>query len=247
MLIALLFINSSNSLLIGFVTIGIILYPALLFFIPYENHWDFTTLNYTGFWTPAGFLNNLFVNGFHPVFPWISFLFLGIWFGRKDLSNSLFIKKSLCISFVSFILIYLISRYVIQIQDNGVSLLNGQLSELLSYSPMPPLPFYMISACLFSISMICASILLAKHFENSPIIRQLSNMGKLALTFYILHVILGMGIVEAIYPQEIGHLSLEFTLVYTLLFSLFCIIVGNIWLLFFKQGPLELIMRKICG
>ena len=54
---------------------SIIIFPILLLIFDYESNWDWETLTYNGFWTISGFFKNLFFNGFHPIFPWISFIF----------------------------------------------------------------------------------------------------------------------------------------------------------------------------
>ena len=57
-----------------------------------DSVWD------PNFWTQKGFLEDLFVNGSYPVFPWIVYFLIGIWLGRKNLSNNQLQKKILMIS-----------------------------------------------------------------------------------------------------------------------------------------------------
>ena len=58
-------------------------------------------------------------------------------------------------------------------------------------------------------------------------------------------VIIGMGIIDAINPAKTGNYSIEFSVVYALVFSLLCIIFAVIWRKYKTSGPLEWIMRKI--
>lgn len=60
------------------VAISLLIAYVLLFTVDYEIGWDWDTLEYAGFWRPDGFVRNMFYNGFHPVFPWLGFLFLGM-------------------------------------------------------------------------------------------------------------------------------------------------------------------------
>ena len=92
--------------------------------------------------------------------------------------------------------------------------------------------------------LISACILIAKLFENSFIIDALNKTGQLALTFYVAHVIIGMGIIKTINPSKIGEYSVELSVIYALSFSLCCILFAVIWRKYKKSGPLEWIMRK---
>lgn len=110
---------------------------------------------------------------------------------------------------------------------------------------MPPMPIYMMNGVSIALVIISACILLGKRYENSIIIDTLNKTGQLALTFYIAHVIIGMGVVEEIDPSQLGNYSIEFSIAYALIFSLLCILFAVIWLRNKKSGPLEWIMRKI--
>ena len=90
----------------------IIAFPILLTFWDFETGWNFETLEYQGFWTLNGFMRNLFFNGFHPVIPWSSFLLFGYWFGKQDLHNHKFIKKTFWTSTIVFIFIQVSLEYL---------------------------------------------------------------------------------------------------------------------------------------
>ncbi|WP_417713609.1 hypothetical protein [Pseudophaeobacter arcticus] len=51
---------------------------AGLVLLDYEAHCNWQTLAYSDFCTLDGFLRHSFFNGWHPVFPWVSFVFLGM-------------------------------------------------------------------------------------------------------------------------------------------------------------------------
>ncbi|MEO1713333.1 MAG: DUF418 domain-containing protein, partial [Bacteroidota bacterium] len=68
--------------------------------------------------------------------------------------------------------------------------------------------------------------------------------GQLALTFYVAHVVIGMGAFEVDDPTNFGTYPVQFSVGYALVFSLLCILFANIWLRYKKSGPLEWVMRK---
>ena len=75
----------------------------------------------------------------------------------------------------------------------------------------------------------------------------LRNTGQLALTFYVAHVVLGMGIIEAIDPEKIGSYTIYFSLIYALAFSMFCIISSVLIMKYKRTGPVEWVFRKLAG
>lgn len=245
MLLTLLFITGkSKQVLIGAVVL-ILIYPFLLLLCNYETGWNFTMLEYTDFWTFEGFLRNLFYNGFHPIIPWTAFMLVGLWFGRQDLNNKKFVKKTFLISLFAFMLIQFVSSASILIISEGNSKVIEDLTPILGTDPMPPMPIYMLNGIFIALAVISACIIIAGRFENSKIISALNKTGQLALTFYVAHVIIGIGVVETIDPSKLGNYSIEFSVGYALIFSLFCSLFAVIWLRHKKSGPLEWVMRKM--
>ncbi len=245
MLITLVFLNSSQKSIIRSVVAIIIVYPIIMMFWSYDIGWNFETFVYSDFWSINGFFRNLFYNGFHPVIPWTAFMLIGLWFGKQNLNDNKFIKKAITMSFGIFIVIQIISKVLIYFFSYGDQTIAIELEQVLGTSPMPPLPIYMISGSSIAIFIISLSILLGKKFGNNVMIISMYKTGQLALTFYVLHVIIGMGIVEAINPAKMGNYSIEFSVLYALIFSLLCIVSALFWTKYFKAGPFEWIMRKL--
>lgn len=245
MLVTLIFIKSSPRRILFSSLLLILIYPVLMFLLDYELGWDFVTYEYADFWTAKGFFRNLLYNGFHPVIPWSAFMLVGLWLGRQDLNNDLFVKKLCWISLLLFTVANLISIGLIRFLSQGNESVIFELSKILGTSPMPPLPIYMISGSSIAVFVISSCILMARRFENNRIIKALTKTGQLALTFYVAHVVIGMGVIEKAGPMELGMYSLEFSVIYALFFSTICIVFAVIWLRYKKMGPLEWIMRKL--
>ena len=227
-------------------TIGLILlYPLLMTLLDYETGWDFTTLEYLDLWTLEGFIRNLFYNGFHPVIPWAAFIFFGLWYGKQDLNDNQFVKNSLKVSSLVFVATQLVSIGLIHFLSQENYSDKQDLTSIFGTSPMPPLPIYMISGISVSVIIISACILLAQRYENHAIISALHKTGQLALTFYVGHVVIGMGIVEELTSQPLSSFSIEFSTLYALIFSACCILFAVVWLKYNTQGPLEWVMRKL--
>ena len=245
MLLVLLFLTSKPKLILMFTALLIISYPILMLFMNYDNGWNFKSFEYSDFWTLNGFIRNLFYNGFHPVIPWSSFMLFGFWFGKQNLNSEKFLFKSFLVSIISFIVIQVFSFFSITILAEGNPQAVKELTEILGTSPMPPLPIYMLGGISIAIAIISACILIAKRFPKNKTINALNKTGQLALTFYVAHVVIGMGIVDAINPSKMGNYSIEFSVIYALVFSLICIAFASFWLKYKNSGPLEWVIRKV--
>lgn len=240
MLLTLLFLRAHGRWIGLAILLLVLSYPLLLTACPYETGWDFETLSYLDFWTPAGFFRNLFINGFHPVFPWAAFMLFGYWLGRQPLGKARYVRRILMLSGSVFLLVQGVSYGLRQ----GLSE-EPPLHLFLSTHPMPPFPLYMLNGMAVATLMIAGCILLAARFEGQGWIRVFQQTGQLALTCYVAHVLLGMGAMEVFSSIPLGAYSLGFSVAYALVFSALCMLFAVVWLRFYKQGPLEWGLRKL--
>lgn len=246
LVILLLLTSNEKTILISAISL-ILLYPLLLGFWNYETGWNFDKLEYLDFWTINGFIRNLFFNGFHPVIPWTTFMLFGFWFGKQGLNSDRFIKKAFWVSSIAFVAIQILSHLSILLLSEGNEQTASELLQIIGTNPMPPLPIYMFNGLAISISIISSCIIIGKRFSTNKVLLALNQTGQLALTFYVAHVILGMGIIEAINPEKLGNYPIEFSVGYALVFSLLCVLFANFWLKTRENGPVEWIMKKIIG
>lgn len=239
MIITLFFINKSDSqIILGVVGITLA-FPLLLLTFDYEQGWDFKAMEYQGFWTFNGFIRNLFYNGFHPVIPWTAFMLYGLWLGRQGLHRSSYVKRIFWTSLVVFISTQSVSWILMK------SVQEEDAIHLLSTSPMPPMPFYMLSGISVATFVIASCIRIGRRYSNSILIGFLSKTGQLALTFYVAHVLIGMGWIDTFGNKQLGDYSIRFTIQYALFFCTGCIAFAIIWLRFRQVGPLEWVIRKL--
>jgi len=105
----------------------------------------------------------------------------------------------------------------------------------------------MVNGIVSAVIVLSSCILLTKRFSTWVITDALTKTGQLALTFYVAHVIIGMGVAEGVLGISLGSSSINFSVGYALMFSLACIVFAITWRRFFTAGPLEWIMRKVTG
>ncbi len=247
MLIGVALLASSRKTLIGLSALIIVTYSVLLLFFNYEVGWDFVNLEYHDFFTFQGFFRNLFLNGFHPVFPWVAFMLIGIWIGRLDFNDKKVCNRVSVISFLIYTIFKGISMFMLS-ETEGLSATEiEEMVFIFGTEPMPPMFFYMITASSLAIFVISMSIHFTKHFSHTLFVKQIVSTGQLALSNYFFHVIIGMLGIQLITGEIEQVFSIKFALCYALFFNVFLIVFSHLWRKQYSRGPLEWVMRKITG
>ncbi|MBD8499928.1 DUF418 domain-containing protein [Paenibacillus arenosi] len=200
-------------------------------------------IQYVDFWTLEGFLRNLLFNGYHPVFPWLCLLLIGMWLGRQPLATYAYRRHLLRITIVLFLSVEILSFGLIYLRVAGINLDTD--AYLFGTKPYPPGLFYLVSNVSSSIIAILACMYIAERLANSPVITLLIRTGQMALTIYVWHVVFGIGIL--ILFGWLEHQSLAAALMYAIAFFTLSAIAAYFYRKKFERGPIEQGMRKLCG
>ncbi|WDE04155.1 DUF1624 domain-containing protein [Thalassomonas viridans] len=240
---ALLFTLTNRQLMLAALCMPLS-FIVLAIFFDYEQGWDFTSLSYLDLWSPEGMFRNLFFNGFHPVFPWLGFLLYGIWLGRQELAEKAFRKKL----FFTALFVWLATEGVFALlsydalNDPAWGMTTEDVEALLSTSPMPPWPQYLISAAASATLIILACVSLSQRFTGARVMRWLSVTGQSSLTLYLAHVVFAREILMPLGMQQSAQNSIA--LYGGLVFCVLAVIFSVLWHHRSKAGPLEYLFRK---
>lgn len=220
------------------------LFIVLFFFLNYETGWDWNTLSYQGFWTPAGMVRHLFFNGFHPVIPWLSFLLIGMVLGRLELRRAAVQRRVFLWGISIATAAEIVSRLIIGKFSEGTSLYNQEiLAAVFGTAPMPPMLLYLFAGGGFAVALTAAAVAIGKRCRDAAWLRPFVATGQLALTLYVAHVVIGMGILQAIGRLE--NQTLSFALMSAVIFCVLSTIFAHLWQKKHKRGPLEAVMRSL--
>lgn len=230
----------SNRLMVASVVALNIIFVVMILTLNYDAEWNWTDLSYQGFWTPVGFVKNLFFNGWHPVIPWFSFFLVGIWLGRLDLNNHRIRNRLMMFGLVGTIAVSLASAVLIRLLAS-----DPETAILFTTEPIPPMPLYIIAGLSEAIVMISLCLYLGDWLQKKDWLKYLVPAGRQTLTLYIAHILIGMMLLEVL--GLVGDQSIGMALLAALLFSLVSIVYAFIWSKFFKRGPLESLMRLVAG
>jgi uncharacterized protein len=221
------------------------------FWLDYGEGWRWLSLSYPEFWTAAGQLRNLLFNGWHPLFPWLAFLFCGMAIVKGEIHQPRRRRFALVIAALVYGVSWLASHYLSQIEDTRSIL--SQISKwymapesFWGMSSIPPGPLYILSAGATAVFVIALCLELTASPWLARFTRPLALTGQLALTFYLAHVLVLFFVVEPLRGSlEISALSLAAYA--ALAFGAAAILFATVWRRFASRGPLESVMRWLCG
>lgn len=172
------------------------LFLALFVTIDYSANWDWDSLTYHGLWQPEGIVRNLFYDGFRSVFPWTGLFLLGIWLGRRDWNDLTFRRRVLLVSLTICVLAEGISRGLVAYFTANPSGMDADtITTMFGTESMPPLPLFLFAAVNFALIVIPGCLWIAERFPEAWLVRALAATGQMALTWYIGHIVIGLGFV----------------------------------------------------
>jgi uncharacterized membrane protein YeiB len=220
-------------------------FVALVVMLDYEAGWNWATLDYSGFWTLAGLGRHMVFNGFHPVVPWLAFLLVGMALGRVDLTDETIRRRLLRWSLagiaigegVSWGLRSLVATVAMPASSRA------DLLAVVGTAPMPPMPLYMAAGAATAVAVILVSVDVAERWREAVWVRSLVATGQLALTLYVAHVLIGMGVLETL--GLLNDQTLGFSLLASAVFCGLGVAFSTLWRRRFQRGPLEWVMRRV--
>jgi len=217
--------------------------------LDYGAGWRWIDLSYPDFWTVKGQLRNLIFNGWHPLLPWLAFIFTGMAFAKSELHRPERRGGVLLACGVLYGLALLASAFLSSIPDTrpGLDPLERWYAApeaIWGTASLPPGPLYILSAASTSVAVITFSLALTEREAIARWTRPLRHAGQLALTLYLGHVLV---LYFLVHPQLEAHAEapLELAAVSSALFGGAAIIGSHLWRRRFRRGPLEGAMRAL--
>lgn len=232
-ILALPWLKAEKTALAAGIVVVAVVSTYLLLTLNYGNGWDWHTLTYDSLWTTDGFLRNLLFNGFHPVLPWLAFFLVGMLLARLPLHSARVHRGMVFTGAFLCLLAELVSHL-------GRS---SAIAWTLNTSPMPPGLPYLLTG-IGSASIVIGSCLLIAAIRAGGYWRYLLPAGRMTLTLYLAHILIGMGSLEAVGALD-GAQSLAAATAFSVLFLAASTLLAQLWNCKFPQGPIELLMRFV--
>ena len=194
-------------------------------------------------WIRMGLIIDILFNGFYPVFPWMIFVFIGMWLGRLNVSDVPLQKKLLFGSCLGLALsecsAVLIARLVPS--DHGMI---SRIANVFEIVPWPPTLLYLISGGGSAVLIISLSMAITGKMAYRKWMWPVLATGRLSLTHYVAHLVISYMVLYAA-----NHMDREHTLlcssISAAIYCMSALIFSAYWLKHHTRGPLESLMRWI--
>ena len=230
-----------NPALLGLILLLNLAFVAMILTLDYDAGWNWQDYTYSGFWTPTGFVRNLFFNGWHPVIPWLGFLLFGIVLSRMALGE----RAVQVMLVLGGALAFGVAEGLSYVLMPFFTAIDPELAALATTSPVPPMPLYTLAGLGAACVVIGLCLLVSEQLENGGVLGLILPAGRQTLTLYIGHILVGMGTLEAM--GMLGGQTIGQSVLASFLFCLGATFYALIWSRWFRRGPIEALMRKIAG
>ena len=188
------------------------------------------------FRSPRGLVFDTFVNGTHPLLPWLTFLCAGMVLGR---------------------LLPLSGRWRVGLAAGGAVLVafTYTLDHVASDTPLSTVlvsthPFdrsliYTVGTLGSSVTAFCLIGWLAQRSRHSMVTRALAATGCTTLTLYVLHVLVFNLVVD--WHHWVRPAGLDTALAFAGVFWVTAVVAATLWQRLVGMGPLERVYRRFGG
>lgn len=235
MILPILFLDIRKLVMILLAVLLITLVLQISF--DYLEGWDETVSVYSDFYSFEGFVRNTFFNGYHPVFPWISFMIIGVLIGRLKFDHVGTIKKYISISLTVAVTTEVLSWTITNLLDNEI------IYYLFDTKPMNPSIGYIIAASSWAIAFILLCVYVIDHKQVALGVGFLIPTGQMALTHYLGHSIIVLTLFD-VFGMLKGYDEL-FVLALSGIVFLLMIIYSNLRKKRHNRGHMEALMRMV--
>jgi len=249
-----LFDRSSRALLVWAAAFALA-FIGLFAAFDFSQNWDWETMTYQRLWTPSGQLRNLFYDGFRSVFPWTGLLIFGMWLGRLDLTRQTICHRLLLLGAATAAaaegLSWSLLRWLAPTAGQSpsdvpelapLSLPADEARALFGTDSMPALPLFLLAAGGTAVSVIALGCLATNRWPGRGW-KPLVATGQMALTWYMAHILLGLGGLVAL--NQVGAHSLPAAAALGVAFFAIAVLVATRWNRIARRGPLETALRRL--
>ena len=243
-----LLLTASNRWLwsLAFVFVAIFVVFIFLIFDYYEIFRDWEARLDSDPWTVEGMVFRLHLNGFHLIFFWLAFLLIGVWLGRRNV-HCLRVRWAVFFGGITITLIsactpWLLIHYIPWLISGYPPSVSDSLSKAIGilFGPV-----YFLGICGGAVVIIAGSLMLTEKFPDAKWTKPFIATGQLALTLYVAHLAIGMGLSKVL--EVLENNAYPFAIGSAVIFCICAVIFSHLWRKRFERGPIEWGMRRITG
>jgi uncharacterized protein len=178
----------------------------------------------------------------------MTYFLLGMYLGRLNWTEIKTQRKMFLIGlflYLTVLCIQFISQHV---------LIAEELKLFINADYLPPFLPFILSTCGFGLMIISGFMYLGNKIGKSKLAQSFAATGQMTLTHYISHVTIGMMLFSIVTDKNLTEniktlppTKPIYILLFATVYFIFSYSFSLLWAKYFKNGPLETLMRKISG
>ena len=230
---------------IGFLGLSILIGGGWLYWamdgIPTLEYW----MNGSGWW--FALLDDWLLMGFYPVFPWLGFFLLGMALERtKMLRCPFWRRKWLVVALGAFAAAECAAKMPdLLAVAKPLAKLADATALALSLEAFPASPLWALSAAATAVLTI-GLVMEAEGIRSAERWRLLLvATGRMTLTIYLLHILLGIGLLQLLENASMAELPQSVAAGLSLGFCLVAAAAAKRWFRCHRHGPAEWLLRRL--
>ena len=243
-----LLLTVSNRWLWSFAFIFVLIWVVLAFLMfdyykvidEFNRHWE--EFQEGNPWKVEGVVFRVYLYSFHVIFSWAAFLLIGMWLGRQDVHFRR-VRRNVFFGGIAALVLacayWLLMFYVWVPSRPSLADLPSTSFVLLQFTPLNIFATYGITAVIIG-----GSLMLTERYLDAKWTRPFLATGQLALTLYVAHLAIGMGLLKVLGVLD---KTLPFAIGSAVIFSVCAVIFSHFCSMLFERGPIEWAMRRITG
>ncbi len=195
--------------------------------------------------SPRDLVTDIWVNGTHPLFPWLVFFCCGMILGRLIPHLAGWRWPLVGVGAAMLALGYSTATILRVTTEDPSSRLGAHLQQWSQTDPFSRTPLYVVTTMGSSIIAVLVISWIADRFPASTPVDLLRRAGQLTLSLYLLHVLVFRALVDqwnVLSPSTLGP-----AMAFAVCFWAIAILLGAWWHRFVGDGPLEVLYRRIGG
>ena len=182
---------------------------------------------------PLEVLTSLVLTGPYPLVTWLAPFALGMWLGRRDLTDVTFQRRAALVAGVLAVAAPLLAHAANRLRGGLVGDISWGL--LLTDAPHGQMPLWLVGSSAVSVLVLVGCLVLERRLPRRLLVPA-AFLGQLSLTFYVLHLV----VLAALRP-------LPHTLLQGVVISIAMVVAAALgaalWRRGHRRGPLELLVR----
>ena len=171
----------------------------------------------------------------------MAFVLWGMWLGRRLQADRNHLVGLAVPALVFAVFLELVSLALVGALGGA----EDRVGRLFVTSAQPAVPLFVLAAGAWATAILGWSCRVADRHGESLLVRALVHTGQLALTIYLLHVVVGIGPFDVWY--QLGCLSRSQVFAWWAVFGYGCVWGAHACRRRFSQGPFEFLLRRIGG